>query len=121
MLAARPFVNRCTNEIIVKSCQKLMRVRRHRDIIALLIFIKWSSRGGVSFRITFRHPAHNENKISCLNFARIITKRRAVTPRKNTVAGYDGHPRATVTGKKQEAFLCELRQFPLFFCAKRET
>lgn len=73
-----------------------------RDIVALLIFIKRSSPSAVFHSESFRQPAHNENKISCLNFTRIITKRRAVTPRKNTAAYYDRQLRANVTGEKAE-------------------
>lgn len=60
-----------------------MRARqRSRYTVALLIFIK--RRGGlvsdvcvVLFRIILApRRAHNENKISCLNFTGIITKRR---------------------------------------------
>jgi len=92
-----------------------MRACQRCDTVALLIFIKQSSPGAVFHFESFQRSEHNENKISCLNFARIIiTKRRAVASRKNTVAGYDGHLRANVTRKKQKAFLRELRQFPSF-------
>jgi len=76
-----------------------------RDIVALLIFIKRSSPSAVFRSKSFRQLAHNENKISCLNFTRIIMKRCTVTPRKNTLADYDGQLCANVTGKKQKAFL----------------
>lgn len=91
-----------------------MRACQRYDTVALLIFIKWSGPGAVFHFESFQRPAHNENKISCLNFARIIiTKRRAVAPRKNTLAAYDGHLRANVTGKKAEG-ISALRQFPSF-------
>lgn len=108
------------NKIIVRSwcaCQRY-------DTVTLLIFIKRSGPGAVFHSESFQRPAHNENKISCLNFTRIIiTKRHAVAPRKNTVAGYDGHLRANVTGKKAEGISARAAPVSIFsfffFCKMR--
>lgn len=101
-----------------------MRACQRYDTVTLLIFIKRSGPGAVFHSESFQRPAHNENKISCLNFTRIIiTKRHAVAPRKNTVAGYDGHLRANVTGKKAEgisARAAPVSIFSFFFFLQNE-
>lgn len=97
-------------------CQKLMRACQRCDTVALLIFIKRSA-PGASFRI-IPTPAHNENKISCLNFTRIIiTKRRAVAPRKNTGCGlWRTSARKCHRKKKNTRYFCaSYASFYLFF------
>lgn len=107
-------------------CQKLMRSRQRCDTVALLIFIKRARALAVSFRIIPPpRQAHNENKISCLNFTGIITKRWRCHAAEKYGRGVMTDIRAQTSSgdggkkwEKQKTFLCEPRQLPLLSVGK---
>lgn len=113
-------------------CQTLMYARQRRDTVALLIFIKQARARTrvVSFLIILPpQQAHNENKISCLNFTGIITKRRRCHVAEKYSRGVMTDIRAQTSSggwkkkkkKRGRRHFCTRGSFRFFLSAKRET